>query len=93
MSNYIVSYDLNGRVPTHAQMDKHIAKKPGWVRGRVLETVWYVGTTDTQADVYNHFNSVLSTNDRLLVVTATDGLFRNLLIKDESLKKGWMENR
>lgn len=41
MANYIVSYDLNGSTPTHKQMDAHIAKKAGWTRGRVLETVWY----------------------------------------------------
>ena len=93
MANYIVSYDLNGSTPTHKQMDDHIAKKPGWARGRVLETVWYIGTTDTKATVYNHFNAILSANDRLLVVVASDATWRNLLLTDESLQKAWGANR
>ena len=29
MANYIVSYDLNGSKPTHAEMDKHMGE--GWL--------------------------------------------------------------
>jgi hypothetical protein len=92
MANYIVSYDLNGSTPTHAQMDKHVATKTGWTRGRVLETVWYIGTSDTLSDVYKHFNAVLSANDRLLVVKASAANWRNLLLTDDSLKKAWTAN-
>lgn len=93
MANYIVSYDLNGSTPTHAEMDKHIAKQAGWSRGRVLETVWYIGTKDTQDAVYNHFNAILSSNDRLLVVTASNITWRKLLVSDASLKSSWAANR
>ena len=92
MANYIVSYDLNGSTPTHKQMDAHVAKKAGWTRGRVLETVWYIGTRDSQSDVYSHFNAILSSNDRLLVVTATSASWRNLLIDTSSLQKAWTAN-
>ena len=93
MANYIVSYDLNGSTPTHSQMDKHIALKPGWSRGRILETVWYIGTQDTQIEVYNHFNSILSFNDRLLVVTAQSAHWRNLLIADQAIQDSWQDRR
>lgn len=89
MANYIVSYDLNGSTPTHREMDAHIAKKAGWSRGRVLETVWYISTNDTRSAVYAHFNSILSANDRLLVVTCSGATWRNLLIPTDSLTSAW----
>ena len=91
MANYFVSYDLNGDVPTHKQMDKHMSEA-GWSRGRVLETVWYVGTNDDLATVFSHVNSILSVNDQLLVVEASDANFRNLLIGTESLQHAWADN-
>lgn len=89
MANYIVSYDLNGSTPSHATMDKHIAKKTSWSHGRVLETVWYVGTSETLKQVYDHFNEILSANDRLLAVEAKTARFRKLLITDASLVSSW----
>lgn len=91
MANYIVSYDLNGAVPTHAQMDAHV-KTSGWANGRILETVWYIGTSASQRQVYDHFNSILSANDRLIVVTAANATWRNLLINDKSLLDAWQNN-
>ncbi|MGE0665753.1 MAG: hypothetical protein AB7O49_04255 [Sphingomonadales bacterium] len=91
MANYVVSYDLNGKNPTHAEMDAHI-KRAGWAYGRILETVWYIGTTATTKQVYEHINAILSTNDRVIVVKATDAWFRNLLVSDDSLQKAWTGN-
>jgi hypothetical protein len=91
MANYIVSYDLNGSVPTHKQMDDHMGAA-GWDRGRILETVWYVGTAQSLDDVYNHVNLILSANDQLIVVTALGAAFRNLLISDTSLQEAWAAN-
>ena len=91
MANYIVSYDLNGSVPSHQTMDEHM-KKAGWTRGRILETVWYVGTAQTEAQVFAHVNTILSNNDQLIVISAKSATFRNLLIEDESLKAAWASN-
>lgn len=93
MANYIVSYDLNGSTPTHHEMDAHIAQKTGWSRGRVLETVWYIGARDSKSDVFDHINSILSANDRLLVVTCSDASWRKLLISDDSLMSAWNRHR
>ena len=92
MANYIASYDLNGSIPTHAQMDKHIATK-GWAYGRILETVWYIGTSDTRKQVFAHLDSILSANDRLLVVSASNATFRDLLVTDKSFQDEWGANR
>lgn len=91
MANYFVSYDLNGPTPSHPTMDKHM-EGAGWARGRVLETVWYVGTTASLKSVFDHVNSILSANDRLIVVQAEDAHFRNLLVSNASLQKAWVEN-
>lgn len=91
MANYVVSYDLNGKIPTHEQMDKHIAAS-GWDRGRILETVWYIGTSATIEEVYAYFNAILSPNDRIIVVRGAQAHFRNLLINNSSLQEAWKRN-
>lgn len=92
MANFIVSYDLNGPRPSHAEMDEHLATLNANV-GRVLETVWYVGYTGTLNALYDHVKSILGTEDRLLVVEASDAIFSNLLVNDESLLAAWRKNR
>ena len=87
-TNYFVSYDLNGRSPTHAEMDEHL-KKLGKCVHRVLETVWYVRTTKTKDDLYKYVNSILSTNDRVLIIAASDCTWRNLLVLDSSIQNCW----
>ena len=92
MPNYLGSYDLNGLTPTHKQMDDHIGRA-GWDRGRVLETVWYIGSRSDLQTVYDHLHSILSDNDRLIVVEASEAAWRNLLITDDSLNDAWQRNR
>lgn len=88
MANYILTYDLNGPVPTHAQIDKHI-RNCGTLNGRLLETVWFVQSPATIAQVYEYVNRILSTNDRVLVVEASDAYFRNLLVSNADLQSSW----
>lgn len=88
MPNYFVSYDLNGQQPTHAQMDKHI-EKLGRCAFRVLETVWYIHSASNKHAIYTHVSSILSGNDRLLVIDAQDCEWSNLLVADERLQKCW----
>lgn len=88
MPNYIISYDLNGKVPTHAQMDAHL-KKAGYGRGRILETVWYIRADHEIGVVYNYVNRILSDNDRLIVILAANAVTRNLLISNDVLSKAW----
>lgn len=92
MANYIVSYDLNGPRPTHAEMDKHMGNA-GWSRARILETVWYVGTTQDREAVIAHVEQTLSENDQVIVVIAKDANWRNLLVSNDSLVAAWEANR
>lgn len=86
--NYIISYDLNGNVPTHAQMDKHLHAATE-AYGRILETVWYARTDKTTKEVYDYVDRILSANDRLIVARSSDAWFRNLLVNQPSLQQAW----
>lgn len=88
MANYFVSYDLNGLTPTHAQMDAHL-KSLGPCVHRVLETVWYVKYAGTMDQLYNYTNSILSNNDRVLIIHANNATMRNLLTDSESINSCW----
>jgi hypothetical protein len=88
LSVYIISYDLNGNRPTHAEMDEHLKKKYA-SRQRILETVWFVCSSGTIASVYEHANAILSGNDRLIVIEASNGVWRNVLGGDQALLTKW----
>jgi hypothetical protein len=87
-TNYFASYDLNGQRPTHREMDEHL-KKLGPCVHRVLETVWYIRTSKSRDELYQYMNSILSNNDRILVIVASDCTWRNLLVSDEAIKNCW----
>lgn len=91
MARYIVSYDLNGSTPTHATMDGHMASA-GWSYGRILETVWFVGTRQSTEQVFDHVNQILSKNDQLIVGRCDEAVWRNLLATDDDLMGAWAAN-
>ena len=86
--NFFFSYDLNGKAPSHADMDKHIRKLPCNVE-RVLETVWFIHTLWDKSSLYNYLNSILSQNDRVLLVEAEDAVMRNLLVPNQTIQNEW----
>ena len=90
MARYFLSYDLNGSTPTHSEMDKHLEKSFS-SRQRILETVWFVCSNKTTSQVFDYVNSILSNNDRLIVIEANSGVWRNLLGGDQTLLKKWNE--
>jgi hypothetical protein len=92
MSNFIVSYDLNGPRPSHAEMDRHL-EKLGVARGRILETVWYVGYSGTQKQLRDHIQTILGKEDLLIVVHANSAAWTKLLVSDEALTSAWNQNR
>jgi hypothetical protein len=88
MTNFIVSYDLNGPHPSHKEMDDHL-EKMGAARGRILETVWYVGAWVTRSDLTAHIRLILSPNDQLIVVEAKEATWIKLLVTTQSLYDSW----
>jgi len=91
MANFIVSYDLNGPSPSHKEVDD-LLESLGATRGRILETVWYVGWNGSCETLANAVNGILSANDQFVVVEAREMFWRNLLITDESLRESWVAN-
>ena len=87
-TNYFASYDLNGQRPTHKEMDDHL-KKLGPCVHRVLETVWYIRTNKTRSELFDYVSSILSANDRALVIEASAANWRNLLVPDKSIQDCW----
>lgn len=92
MANFILSYDLNGPTPSHKQMDDHLAKI-GAARGRILETVWYVGSSLTLTQLLDHVRLILSENDLLFLVEGKEATWTKLLVSDQSLRDAWGANR
>lgn len=88
MNNLLVTYDLNGKTPTHAQVDKHLKALP-CTYGRILETVWFVHGAFTADQLANYMRQIISRNDRLVVVQCSRGLFQNTLTGDGPLVRTW----
>ncbi len=88
MANFFVTYDLNGPLPSHKEMDAHI-KKLGGVHGRVLESVWYIDYPGTSAQLLDHIKSILGKEDLLLVIESKDAAWNSLLVDSDSLVKAW----
>jgi hypothetical protein len=84
VNNYIFSYDLNGKTPTHAEMDTHISQLPGAVRGRILETVWYIRYGGTMAQLAEYLALKFSDNDLYILVDASRAVCSNQLLVDVS---------
>ena len=92
MANYVFSYDLHGQRPTHAEMDEHI-RASGWANGRLLESVWYIGTDQDAQTIFAYLQRITSANDRLMVALCEQLTFVNLLVTGESLSEAWTNNR
>ncbi|MEW7007566.1 hypothetical protein [Lentilitoribacter sp. EG35] len=88
MSNMIVSWDLNGSSPSHAEMDKYIGNITADAK-RVLETVWWVKYHGTAEQLRDRILSLVSNNDRLLVIEAKDGAWYNVLVANNDLANSW----
>ncbi|ODS57246.1 MAG: hypothetical protein ABS40_06760 [Agrobacterium sp. SCN 61-19] len=88
MANFIFTYDLNGTLPSHKAMDDHIIGL-GFPCGRILETVWYIKYPGTLESLTALFTSILSPNDRYVLVDANRMSFNNLLIKHADITQTW----
>ncbi len=88
MANFIISYDLNGPIPSHQEMDKFLATL-GSSRARVLETVWWLDYRGSAADLRDRLKTILRNEDSLLVCKCSEAAWQNLLVNSPGLVKAW----
>src|SRR5690242_9841203 len=94
MANFLVTYDLNGPRPSHKQMDDHLrALGPTFVRGRILETVWYVAGPTTATLLREYVQRILSQNDLLIVAEVTGAAWTKLLVDSAQFKVTFERNQ
>ncbi|MFH1793157.1 MAG: hypothetical protein ABIK36_09315 [Pseudomonadota bacterium] len=94
MANLLVTYDLNGHDPTHKKMDDHLkALGPTFVRGRVLETVWYVAGPTNATLLREYIQRILSQNDLLIVAEVTGVAWTKLLVDSAQFKATFERNQ
>ena len=90
MSNFIVTYDLNGPRPSHKEMDDHMEQLAP-IRGRVLETVWWVKYPGTAAQLRDRVKTILGNEDLLLVIEAKSAAWTNILVNGTALNEAWVK--
>lgn len=94
MANFLATYDLNGPHPTHKQMDDHLrALGPTFLRGRILETVWYVAGPTNASELKGYIQRVLSPNDLLIVAEITSAAWTELLVDVAQFKTTFEANQ
>jgi hypothetical protein len=92
MTNFIVTYDLNGPKPSHKQVDD-LLDSVGAERGRILETVWYVGWSGTVGQLLDLLKPLFSSNDLLFVAEMSEAAWTTVLLEDQALLSSWKANR
>ena len=85
MSNFVITYDLNGPRPSHKEMDDFL-KALVANRGRILETVWWVDYPGTAAQLRDQVKTILGSEDSLLVIEAKSAAWDNLLVDGDAFK-------
>jgi hypothetical protein len=88
MSNFVLTYDLNGPRPSHKEMDEFL-KALVVNRGRILETVWWVDYPGTAAQLRDRVKTILGPEDLLLVIEAKSAAWTSLLVDEKSLIAAW----
>lgn len=92
MANYILTYDLFGRVPTHAQVDAHIAKAGFKEFAKILDDGWYIGTPHNIAAVHRYFMKIFSENDRIVLIEIKRTMLENLEVPTEEIEEALKRN-
>ncbi|GLS36375.1 hypothetical protein GCM10010869_19640 [Mesorhizobium tianshanense] len=90
MSNFVLSYDLNGPRPSHKEMDTFLQALVA-NRGRILETVWWVDYPGTAAQLRDRVKTILGPEDLLLVIEAKSAAWTNLLVNEAAFKAAFLK--
>ena len=92
MANYIITYDLYGRVPTYAQINAHIAEAGFKEFAKILEDGWYIGTPHNITIVHDYFMKIFSDNDRVAIIEIKRAKLENLQVPTEEIVEAMERN-
>lgn len=86
MANFIVTYDLNGPIPSHQDVDREMRALGG---ARILETVWWIDWSGTPGGLRDHLMTILQIEDGLLVCRVSAAAWNSLRVTSESFKEAF----
>lgn len=86
MANFIVTYDLNGPLPSHQDVDRELRALGA---SRILETVWWLPWYGGAERLRDHLLSTLRVEDGLLVCECSSAAWNALLVSGPALKEAW----
>ena len=92
MANYILTYDLYGRVPTHAKINAHIAEAGFKEFAKILEDGWYIGTSHNITAVHDYFMKIFSDNDRIVIIEIKRAKLENLQVPTAEIVEAMERN-
>lgn len=75
--NYFISYDLNSPGQDYSKIANKIGTLGASVRCQ--KSMFYLRTSSSKEQIYQALMTVSDTNDSILVVVASDAMWRNLL--------------
>ena len=78
MANYILTYDLFGRVPSHGEVQDHIGKAGFQEYAKILDDGWYIGTPHPLTEVHEYIMQIFSDNDRIALIEVKAAKLENL---------------
>lgn len=81
----IITYDLCNSDKNYNDLYEYLKSYSSWAH--ICESVWFVSTTKSCADIRNEINQIIDSNDRVFVAELTGtAAWRNVLCDSEYLK-------
>jgi hypothetical protein len=71
-NNIFIAYDLNSPGQDYSEVIEAIKSLGVWAK--IQESLWFVSTTLSEKEVFNHIGKVMDDNDSLIIInTKTNG--------------------
>lgn len=93
MANYILTYDLFGRTPTHGQVQDHIGDAGFKEYAKILDDGWYFGTPHSLAEVHEYIMKIFSDNDRVAIIEVKAAELENLEEPVSEILEAFVRNK
>ena len=78
---YLITYDLNKIGKDYNSLYTAL-RQYDYIRDKGLDSVWFVSTTWTAVQIYEHLRSHFDINDRIIITQMTLGTHQGWIHKD-----------